>query len=399
MAHPILVPPLGQTTDTVVLSAWYKQEGQPVQAGEPLFAIETDKATLDIEAQDSGILSQVTAQAGEEVKVLSPIGLIAAPGEQGSGGEGEQGRGGARERGSTGAVAAGFTPAQDTAGSTHIPVRAVSAPAQHPSITVTVTRERKSERTRTFISPRARRLAEDQRMDWQQVIGTGPEGAIVERDVREALAAFSQAPTPAPQIATTPMVTTPTLPAAPAAAQFLSTQADASALLELVKRYSERGRLVSFESLLLYIVMQVLHGFRDDLGVQGEICLGYVTAGTDEFIVVPLAHDVTHGLSQLTRELDELTRQAWSGAAPEVASGSFACVVAYFGAYGVDVFTPVVDLSGVPFLGVGRPHRQRSGEVLAWFTLSYTGARLSGPAAARLLQQIVQRVEDPDLMF
>ena len=64
-----------------------------VKIGEPLFAIETDKATLDIEAQDAGILAQVSAQAGEEVKVLSAIGLIAAPGEVVSTGEGEPGSG------------------------------------------------------------------------------------------------------------------------------------------------------------------------------------------------------------------------------------------------------------------------------------------------------------------
>ena len=81
MATEVLVPPLGQTVDTVTLVTWYKNEGETVAQGEPLFAIETDKATLDIEAPASGTLRGVMAQPGDEVKVLSPIALIAAPDE------------------------------------------------------------------------------------------------------------------------------------------------------------------------------------------------------------------------------------------------------------------------------------------------------------------------------
>ena len=90
MATEVLVPPLGQTVDTVTLVTWYKNEGDTVAQDEPLFAIETDKATLDIESPASGVLRQVRAQAGDMVKVLSPIALIlasdeASTGEQGSG--------------------------------------------------------------------------------------------------------------------------------------------------------------------------------------------------------------------------------------------------------------------------------------------------------------------------
>ena len=67
MAIEVLVPPLGQTVDTVTLVSWYKREGEAVAQGEPLFAIETDKATLDIESPDSGILHGVTVQPGDEV--------------------------------------------------------------------------------------------------------------------------------------------------------------------------------------------------------------------------------------------------------------------------------------------------------------------------------------------
>ncbi len=73
-----LVPPLGQTVDVLTLVSWYKQEGEAVVQGEPLFAVETDKATLDVEAPANGILHGVTAKPGDMVKVLSAIAVIEA---------------------------------------------------------------------------------------------------------------------------------------------------------------------------------------------------------------------------------------------------------------------------------------------------------------------------------
>ncbi len=81
MSTEVLVPPLGQTVDTVTLVAWHKQEGETVVQGEPLFAIETDKATLDVEAPASGVLREVTAQPGDAVQVLHAIAVIGEPSE------------------------------------------------------------------------------------------------------------------------------------------------------------------------------------------------------------------------------------------------------------------------------------------------------------------------------
>ena len=78
MPTQVLIPPLGQTVDTLIFVSWYKLEGEAVRQGEPLFVVETDKATLDVEAPASGILRQVTAKAGDEVQTLSAIAFIAA---------------------------------------------------------------------------------------------------------------------------------------------------------------------------------------------------------------------------------------------------------------------------------------------------------------------------------
>src|SRR5712692_888208 len=81
MPVEVLVPPLSATTDTLLLVEWYRQEGETVTKDEPLFAVETDKATLDVEAPASGILRLVSVRPGAEVAALSRIAVIAAPGE------------------------------------------------------------------------------------------------------------------------------------------------------------------------------------------------------------------------------------------------------------------------------------------------------------------------------
>ena len=133
MPTQVLIPPLGQTVDTLIFVSWYKLEGEAVRQGEPLFVVETDKATLDVEAPASGILRQVTAKAGDEVQTLSAIAFIAA----------EVGE-------------------------------------------VEVTTEEDSP-PRLFASPRARRLAEREGVPFTALSGTGPEGAVVERDVQAVL--------------------------------------------------------------------------------------------------------------------------------------------------------------------------------------------------------------------
>ncbi len=396
MAHPILVPPLGQTTDTVILSAWYKQAGQTVKIGEPLFAIETDKATLDIEAQDAGILAQVSAQAGEEVKVLSAIGLIAAPGEdvstgagepekQGSGaeyraeGEGESGRAGEQERVSAVAAKAEEEP---------VVRREVAQPLER-----TVAPVSRVEGERVFISPRARRLALAENVRWQSITGTGPEGAIVERDVRQYLTQINQVPQTVP-------TQTPSYSISPAqAAQTLVAQADVSALITLCERYARREVSVSLEGVLIYILAQVVRTLPEDALAPASLSIGYVTPEQGRFVMPVLEGLHTKGLVSLTREISEIATRAQAGNLQPTEQHEPTIGFTSLAALGLDLFTPVVEAPGTPMLGVGRVHQNHAGERMAWFSLSYAGTRLDALVAARLLQQIIARVEDPDLLF
>ena len=81
MATDVIMPALGVAQEKGTLLNWLKAEGQSVTKGEPLMEIETDKATVEIEAPASGILTNVTASVGDEVPVGNKIAVILAPGE------------------------------------------------------------------------------------------------------------------------------------------------------------------------------------------------------------------------------------------------------------------------------------------------------------------------------
>lgn len=151
MPFEVLMPPLSQTLDTLVLVEWLKRAGESVSKGEPLFLVESDKATLEVEAPATGVLTALLVEPGVEVRVKTPIALIAMAGETVSN-----------------SPRRNFAP---------LP------PARLQRIAA---------------SPRARALAEQAGVDLSAVRATGPEGMIVERDVKAYAASAHSAAQPEP---------------------------------------------------------------------------------------------------------------------------------------------------------------------------------------------------------
>ncbi|MEJ2557771.1 MAG: E3 binding domain-containing protein [Anaerolineae bacterium] len=174
MTTEVLVPPLGQTVDTVVLVTWYKNEGETVAQGDPLFAVETDKATLDVEAPASGVLRQVTAQPGDVLKVLNAIALIAAPDEAIAG----------EERGGRIFIS---PRARRLVEERNIPLAALQATGPEGAIVERDVRSYLDTQTVPAITPVARRMAEEAGLDWHGLSGGGPGGRITRDDVVQAL--------------------------------------------------------------------------------------------------------------------------------------------------------------------------------------------------------------------
>jgi pyruvate dehydrogenase E2 component (dihydrolipoamide acetyltransferase) len=146
------MPPLGQTSDELRLLAWHKAAGDPVEEGERLLEIETDKATLDVEASISGTLLRIDRAEGDTVTAGTILGWLGEPGEQ-------------------------ITEREEPA-SRDDPEPARLLPEHSAPLT---------SGNRLLATPAARTLAREHGIDLSQVVGSGPEGRIERRDV-EALA-------------------------------------------------------------------------------------------------------------------------------------------------------------------------------------------------------------------
>ena len=81
MPKPILLPKLGNTVESAIILAWHIAVGEPVQAGDVICEVETDKAAMEVESGESGILLAQLARVGDEVPVLSQIAWVGEPGE------------------------------------------------------------------------------------------------------------------------------------------------------------------------------------------------------------------------------------------------------------------------------------------------------------------------------
>jgi pyruvate dehydrogenase E2 component (dihydrolipoamide acetyltransferase) len=169
MPIKILMPALSPTMEKGNLARWLKKEGDTIKSGDVLAEIETDKATMEVEAVDEGVLAKIFVPDGtQDVKVNELIALIA--------GEGEDAKAVASGAGAPAA------PAAASAAPVAAPVAApavASAPAAKPAT---------STNGRVFASPLAKRLAKEAGIDVAAIEGSGPHGRVVERDVKAAIA-------------------------------------------------------------------------------------------------------------------------------------------------------------------------------------------------------------------
>ncbi|MBA8840356.1 pyruvate dehydrogenase E2 component (dihydrolipoamide acetyltransferase) [Ochrobactrum sp. RH2CCR150] len=189
----ITMPALSPTMEEGNLSKWLVKEGDKVTSGDVIAEIETDKATMEVEAVDEGTVAKLVVPAGTEgVKVNALIAILAADGEDVA--EAAKGGGVAAPKAEAKAEAPKEEPkaeAKKDAAPAAAPAPAAAAPAQAPA---------KGERV--FASPLARRIAKDAGVDIAAVKGTGPHGRVVQRDVESAIqSGGAKAAAAAPQAA------------------------------------------------------------------------------------------------------------------------------------------------------------------------------------------------------
>jgi pyruvate dehydrogenase E2 component (dihydrolipoamide acetyltransferase) len=183
MATKVTLPLLGQTMEEGTIIKWFKKEGDRVEKEEPLLEVMTDKANMEVESPESGVLLKIVAQEDETVPVKGLIAILGEPGEDISALLAEAGAAGEAPAAPAEAPAEEKKVAEPSA-----PAAAAAAPAGG----------------RVAASPRARRLAEEHGIDLAQLApGSGPGGRIIEKDVLRAIESGVAAAPPAP--AATPL--------------------------------------------------------------------------------------------------------------------------------------------------------------------------------------------------
>jgi pyruvate dehydrogenase E2 component (dihydrolipoamide acetyltransferase) len=413
MAHAIRMPKPGQMTEECVLTSWLKAEGDPVHRGDVLFEIETDKSSMEVEAFDEGVLLRRLVPEGATVPVNAICGWVGEPGEE------VPEAAVAPPAAEAGARAAGgMTPA----------AAAAIAVASVPSARATTAAPTASTTSvgRLRISPRATRLAAEAGIDPRSLAGTGPDGRIVERDVRAAIdAAAATAAGPAPSAAVPsvegeeeprPLSRMRRIIADRLTASYRTTphftvtvSVDVTRLMAHRTELKAAGVDLTVTDFVLAAAAQTLVEFPD------------VNSRTDGASVYPrrrvhlgLAVALPAGLVvPVIRDADRLTvaeihdRAAALGAAArdgkltvdEMTGSTF--TVSNLGMFGVDEFSAIINPGEAAILAVASALRQpvAIGDALAvrWMmklTLSSDHRLVDGEMAARFLNALRRRLED-----
>ena len=206
----ILMPALSPTMEKGNLAKWLKKEGDKVKSGDILAEIETDKATMEVEAVDEGILARIVVPAGTaDVPVNEVIAMIAGEGEDAA----SVGKGPAPKAAAPAAAAApapAAEPVQSGYGGSP-----TATPKADLQVQPTVASPAKAEGARVFASPLARRMSKEFGIDLSKVVGSGPHGRVIERDVKAAHEKGGAALTAAPETKAAP-ASAPAPAAAPA---------------------------------------------------------------------------------------------------------------------------------------------------------------------------------------
>lgn len=189
MAKLIKMPEIAANATSAVIKAWTKKEGDAVKVGDVLAEIETDKALIEFDADEAGVLGKIIAPAGKDIEVGAPIAVLFAAGETNV---------------DIDAVLAAAGVASAPAPAVAVPLAAIPEAAISgtavavPAAGVPAASAADANGGRIFASPLARRLAQDRGLDLRALRGSGPHGRIVKRDVEAAPAAPAQASAGAP---------------------------------------------------------------------------------------------------------------------------------------------------------------------------------------------------------
>ncbi|WP_342375996.1 2-oxoglutarate dehydrogenase complex dihydrolipoyllysine-residue succinyltransferase [Myxococcus stipitatus] len=401
MAVELKVPPLGESITEAVVGKWNKKAGDAVAADEPLVVLETDKVTIDVPAPAAGSLASVAFKEGDKVRVGDVLGLIEA-----------------------GAGAPAAKPA-------------AAAPAPAPAAPVAAAAEA-SGGSDARITPTARKMAEENKLDVSQLKGSGTAGRITKEDVLGQLnrpAAPSQpaapaAPTgPRPNAAREERVRmTPLrkrvaerLVQAQSTAALLTTfnEVDMGEVMALRKKYNDKflakhGVKLGFMSFFVRASIEALKAFPQVNGeIDGEDVIfkhyydiGVAVSGSRGLVVPVLRNADKMSLAELEKGVADLGTRARNDklTLAELQGGTF--TITNGGIFGSMLSTPIINPPQTGILGmhniVERPV-VRDGQIvirpIMYVALTYDHRLIDGREAVQFLVRVKECIEDPERLL
>lgn len=402
MATLLRMPEVAANATHAVLAAWNKQVGDAVAAGEVLADIESDKAVVELAADEAGTIGHLLVAAGQEVEVGAPIAVLLAPGE-------------------TVADVAALLAASGSAAAVGL-AQDVAPMAERRAATPT------APVGRLFASPLARRLARERGIDLATCVGSGPNGRIVKRDVEAACpvaapaapaaaavaapAAFHEKPHSAMRrtIARRLSESKSSIPHF-----YLTVDCRMDALLALragmnaasatraTRKISVNDFIVRAAALALREVPEANVGWTESAMRQYASADIAVAVSTDNGLITPIVRNAeAKSLRTISTEIADLAARARAGQlqSDEYQGGSFS--ISNLGMHGVDEFSAIINPPQAAILAVGATRQLPIvengalvvGEVMRC-TLSVDHRAIDGALAAQWLAAFRRAIESP----
>jgi pyruvate dehydrogenase E2 component (dihydrolipoamide acetyltransferase) len=363
MVTKVVMPKLSLTMKEGTVGKWYKKEGDTVEKGEPIVEIISEKATYDLEAPSSGTLRKILIEGGVDAPVNAVLAVITSPSEAFS----------------------------------------------ETEILAEAPQKVEEAEKRVLASPSAKRLAREHEIDLSLVKGSGPEGRIVEDDVRRFM---EEARGTRPKIRETIPLTGFKKTSAERVSLSFRTAPHSTIMMEVDVSKAEgiHEKLdVSYTAILVEAVAKALleqpliNSTLDgnQIKIFEDVNVGLAVA-TEHGLVVPVIHNADRkSLKEIDTAIKELTEKARRGklAKEELAGGTF--TVTNLGMYGVEFFTPIINPPEAAILGVGKITEKPvavDGKVevkpMIMLSLSYDHRIVDGAPAAGFLLKVKEKIEN-----
>ncbi|HUD59435.1 MAG TPA: pyruvate dehydrogenase complex dihydrolipoamide acetyltransferase [Acetobacteraceae bacterium] len=435
MATNILMPALSPTMTEGTLSRWLKKEGEAVRAGDVIAEIETDKATMEVEAVDEGVLGKILVADGTQgVKVNEPIAILVN--------EGEAVPTAAPAAKPVAAPAPAPAPKAEPAKAepARQETKQPEAPRPTPQATAPAGNGHDTGDDRIFVSPLARRMAKQSGVDLATLKGSGPNGRIVKADIESVLQKGPAAPvataTPAPTAARapTPAITAPhklvphssirkviarrlteaksTIPHF-----YVSMDVEIDAMIKLLNELNakspkegDNAYLITINDLVIKASAATLRrvptvnaAWTDDAMVLFDDVDISVAVAIPDGLITPIVRRADQkGLSTISREMKDLAGRARTGKLKpeEFQGGGFS--ISNMGMFGVTEFSAIINPPQAAILAVAagqkRPvvkHDSLAIATVMTCTLSVDHRVVDGALGATWLREFKRIVEDP----